>query len=312
MRSRQAQVPISATIRKLRFRMLDVRRLRVLLELAEQGTIAATARSLGYSPPAVSQQLAALEREAGVALLEPEGRGRRLTDAGRELVHHAAAVLRELEAAEAALARTRTDVVGELRCAAFPSAFEHVLVPALAQLAAAHPGLRPVARELEPDEALPALRRRELDLVVGQHYAFRPQPDDPALERVALFEEPVRLAAPVGRFPAGPVAMGDLAEEGWVIGRTGTWCESVVLHTARAAGFEPRAAHRAQDFAVVQALVAHGMALALLPALAGPPRTGVALHELTGPPVARAIYAAVRAGSTERPAIRAALDALQR
>lgn len=290
--------------------MLDVRRLRILRELAEHRTIAATARALGYTPPAVSQQLAALEREAGVELLEPDGRGRRLTDAGRELVARTAAVLRELEAAEAALARSQVDVVGELRCAAFPSAFEHVLVPVMASLAETHTGLRISALELEPEDALPALRRRELDLVLGQRYAFRPQRDDPAVERVELFDEPVRLAAPSDRFPSGPVDMADLRDESWVIGREGTWCESVVLHTARAAGFEPRVAHRANDFPVVYALIAHGLAIGLLPALAGPPPAGVVLHELTGPPVARAIYAAVRAGSRERPSITATLGAL--
>ena len=115
-------VAISWHERKLRFRMLDVRRLRVLRELAARGTIAATADALGYTAPAVSQQLAALEREAGVALLESNGRRRRLTPAGEELVQRTEGILRELEAAEAALERTTTHVAGVLRCAAFASA----------------------------------------------------------------------------------------------------------------------------------------------------------------------------------------------
>ncbi len=114
--------------------MLDVRRLRVLREFASRGTIAATADALGYTPPAVSQQLAALEREAGVALLERNGRTRRLTPAGEELVTRTEAVLRELEAAEAALARQSTTVAGVLRAAAFPSAHRALFPPAIARL----------------------------------------------------------------------------------------------------------------------------------------------------------------------------------
>ena len=119
--------------------MLDVRRLRVLRELAARGTIAATADALGYTAPAVSQQLAALEREAGVALLEKNGRGRRLTPAGEELVARTEGILRQLEAAEAALERTTTHVAGVLRCAAFASAHRILLPRAIAALAAAPP-----------------------------------------------------------------------------------------------------------------------------------------------------------------------------
>src|SRR5919204_296582 len=128
--------------------MLDVRRLRVLRELAARGTIAATADALGYTAPAVSQQLAALEREAGVALLERNGRRRRLTPAGAELVARTEGILRELEEAEAALERTVTHVAGVLRCAGFPSAHRALLPPAIAVLAERHPPgvvLRPVA-----------------------------------------------------------------------------------------------------------------------------------------------------------------------
>src|ERR671915_1611622 len=122
--------------------MLDVRRLRVLRELAARGTIAATAEALGYTAPAVSQQLATLEREAGVALLERNGRRRRLTPAGEELVARTEGILRELEAAEAALERTTTQVAGVLRCAAFSSAHRALLPPAIAALAARHRDLR--------------------------------------------------------------------------------------------------------------------------------------------------------------------------
>jgi DNA-binding transcriptional LysR family regulator len=160
--------------------MLDVRRLRVLREFANRGTIAATADALGYTPPAVSQQLAALEREAGVNLLERAGRTRRLTPAGAELVARTEAVLRELEAAEAALARQSTHVAGVLRAAAFPSAHRALLPPAIRRLAL-HPELEVHTRELEPEDSIPLLKLGELDLVIAQEYPFAPQSADAAL-----------------------------------------------------------------------------------------------------------------------------------
>src|SRR5829696_7325726 len=166
--------------------MLDVRRLRVLREFANRGTIAATADALGYTPPAVSQQLAALEREAGVDLLERSGRTRRLTPAGTELVARTEAVLRELEAAEAALARQRDSVAGVLRVAAFPSAHRALLPPAIGRLAREHPELQVHTRELEPEDSIPLLKLGELDLVIAQEYPFAPQTADAALERTPL------------------------------------------------------------------------------------------------------------------------------
>jgi DNA-binding transcriptional LysR family regulator len=283
----------------------------VLRELADRGTIAATAEALGYTPPAVSQQLAALEKEAGVALLEPNGRGRRLTDAGRELVARTEAILREIEVAEAALERSQTTVSGTLRTASFSSALREVLVPAVARTMAQHPGLTVVSEELEPEDSLPMLKRRELDLVLAQEYPFAPVSPDPALERVELLGDPVKLALPADRdVGKGPVDLRTLADEPWVAGRDGTWCHAVVLHAARAAGFEPRLAHRTNDFSVSYSLVSRGLGAALIPSLAGPPPQAVRLHEIDGQELQRRIYAAVRAGSAERPAIAALLESL--
>jgi DNA-binding transcriptional LysR family regulator len=289
--------------------MLDVRRLRILRELADRGTIAATAQALGYSPPAVSQQLAVLEREAGVRLLEPDGRRRRLTDAGRDLVGRTESILRELEAAEAAVARSLVAVAGALRIAAFPSALRTVVAPAAAALGAEHPDLRVATDELEPEESLPALKRRDLDVALTQAYPFSPRPPDAAVALHPLFDDPLRLALAAGR-PAPSGSLAELAMEPWVAGREGTWCHEVVLHAGRAAGFEPHVAHHTNDFAVAYAHVAARSAIALIPALAGPPPPGVDLHPLPGPPLSRRVSAAIRSGSAERPAIAAALIAL--
>ena len=292
--------------------MLDVRRLRVLRELAARGTIAATAEALGYTAPAVSQQLAALEREAGVELLERNGRRRRLTPAGEELVARTEGILRELEAAEAALARTTTHVAGVLRCAAFASAHRVLLPRAIAALAARHPDLHVTTHDMEPEESLPALKLGELDLVLAQEYAFAPNPSDPALERTELLDDPLRVALPAGHplAAAERIDMAALEAEPWIAGREGSFCHLVVIHSARQAGYEPRLAHITNDFSVSYALVAAGAGVGLVPELAGPPPPGVVVRPVAGVPPSRRIYAAVRAGSSARPAIAAMLDAL--
>ncbi len=292
--------------------MLDVRRLRVLRELAARGTIAATADALGYTAPAVSQQLAALEREAGVALLEKNGRGRRLTPAGEDLVARTEGILRQLEAAEAALERTTTHVAGVLRCAAFASAHRILLPRAIAALATGHPDLRVTTKDMEPEDSLPALKLGELDLVLAQEYAFAPTPADPALERTDLIDDVVRIALPADH----PLAASDevgiraLEAEPWIAGREGSFCHLVVIHSARQAGYEPRLAHITNDFSVSYALVAAGAGVGLVPELAGPPPPGVVVRPVAGVPPSRRIYAAVRAGSSARPAIAAMLGVL--
>jgi DNA-binding transcriptional LysR family regulator len=292
--------------------MLDVRRLRVLRELAARGTIAATADALGYTAPAVSQQLAALEREAGVELLERNGRRRRLTPAGEELVARTEGILRELEAAEAALARTTTHVAGVLRCAAFASAHRVLLPRAIATLAQRHPDLRVTTQDMEPEDSLPALKLGELDLALAQEYAFAPNPSDPAIERTELLDDPVRVALPASHrlAAADSIDVRDLEDEPWIAGREGSFCHRVVIHSTRSAGYEPRLAHITNDFDVEYALIEAGAGVGLVPELAGPPPPGVVVRPVEGAPPSRRIYAAVRAGSSERPAIAAMLAAL--
>src|ERR671929_1175907 len=140
--------------------MYDVRRLRLLRELAARGTVTAVADALAYTPSAVSQQLAQLERDAGVALLERAGRGVRLTEAGRRLAGHADAVIARLEAAEADLAGLSGDAAGLLRVACFQTAAVALVLPALEALVAEHPGVRGEVMEAEAEESLPGLRLR--------------------------------------------------------------------------------------------------------------------------------------------------------
>src|SRR5215213_620415 len=149
--------------------MLDLRRLKLLREVDARGTVHGAARALDYTPSAVSQQLAVLEREAGAKLLERSGRNVRLTDAGRVLVRHAATLLDGVEAAEAELADVATGrPAGVVRVSAFQSAFLWIVAPAIAALAERHPEVRIEAAEIEVEEALPAAhplaRRRRVPI----------------------------------------------------------------------------------------------------------------------------------------------------
>ncbi|MEU9004976.1 LysR family transcriptional regulator, partial [Streptomyces sp. NPDC048551] len=159
--------------------MLDVRRLRLLRELARRGTIAAVAEALAFSPSAVSQQLTVLEREAGLPLLERTGRRVRLTPAAQNLVRHADAVLERLERADADLAEARGGLAGALRIGSFPTATRAIVPAALVRLARRHPGLEPMISETDPAAVAHALRAGDLDVALVHEYDFVPAPPEP-------------------------------------------------------------------------------------------------------------------------------------
>src|SRR4051795_759607 len=163
--------------------MLDLRRLRLLHELHQRGTIAAVADALQFTPSAVSQQLAILERETGVRLLERAGRGVRLTDAALVLVEHAEALLERVALAEADLASVAGEVTGRGRIAGFHSAALRLGLPAIATLARDAPRLRTELIEAEPEQALPALGLGDVDLVLGDEWRHQPWRLAPGLER---------------------------------------------------------------------------------------------------------------------------------
>jgi DNA-binding transcriptional LysR family regulator len=292
--------------------MLDVRRLHMLRELSERGTIAATADALGYTPPAVSQHLAALERQAGVPLLERQGRRVTLTPAAELLVARTERVLAELEAAEAELAAGDGDLRGAVRLAAFPTAAATLVPRAMATFAARHPGAEILLSELEPEDALPALKLGEVDLAVIHEYDFSPRGDEASVELTALMADEILVAVPDAHpAAADEIALEALAGERWVAGYLDTACHRVVVTACRAAGFEPRIAARTNDFRVVLALVAAGQGVAVVPRLAvdGTP-AGVRLARVRGRRLERRVLAAVRAGGGEHPASVALLDAL--
>src|SRR5690348_7988051 len=176
--------------------MLDLRRLRLLSELARRGTIAEVGRAVGYSASAVSQSLSQLEREVGMSLLERDGRNVRLTAAAHRLVARTDRVLAELDAAEAELAAAQGTVRGELIVGAFPSAGARLIAPAVGELAARHPDLTISVREHEPEDGIALLRSGALDLLISESYENVPAAPVGGLEERLLLSEPLLLALP--------------------------------------------------------------------------------------------------------------------
>jgi DNA-binding transcriptional LysR family regulator len=296
--------------------MLDVRRLRLLCDLSRLGTIAAVARARTYTPSAVSQQLSALESEAGVALLERTGRRVALTAAGRILVGHAETVLADLENATAALAALAPGLTGPLRIGAFPTAVRTLLPAALVDLGRRHPGLELMVTELDPAAVPAALRERRLDVGLLHDYDVVPAEPDAALHAVPLLDETVYLAVPAPAAAPGPApAAGDagalqaVRDASWILASPGTLCHAVTLQVCRAAGFTPRPRHHADDFATVLALVAAGQGVSLVPQLAaGQAPAGVGLIPLA---TRRRTRMACRKGGAAHPSFAAFVSAMR-
>jgi DNA-binding transcriptional LysR family regulator len=296
--------------------MLDLRRLRLLRELEARGTVGAVARALDYMPSAVSQQLAVLEREAGVPLLERAGRNVRLTDAGRLLAGHADRLLAGMAAAEADLAAAGGQVAGTVRVAAFQSGVLRLVAPAVAALARVHPAVRGEVAVAVVEVALPALRLRAVDVLLGDEYAGMPRARPEGCEREDLLREGIRLVLPaqhpLAARPRVPVA--GLAQAPWATAQPGTGHREMVVRTCRThGGYEPDLRHRSNDLLILLALVADAGAVSLLPDLVGMRDDGaVAVRDVAEGDVHRTVFALTRAGTAGRPAQAAFLAALRR
>jgi DNA-binding transcriptional LysR family regulator len=297
--------------------MLDLRRLRLLRELKERGTIAAVADALQFTPSAVSQQLAMLEREAGVPLLERAGRGVRLTDPALMLVEHADALLERAALAEADLAAAAGAVTGRGRIAGFESVTLHLALPAMEALARDAPRLRCELIELEPEQALPALALGDVDIVLGDEWQYQPRQLPAGLQRHDLFRDMVYVVLPAGH-PAArrhehTLPLAELAGETWTTGHPGMGWEEMTQRTCRQhGGFDPDIRHRTNDAGISLALVARGLAVALLPDLAMPTRhPGTTVRAIAGDPIGRAIFAVTRAADAARPSTQALLAAVR-
>src|SRR5215218_901172 len=251
--------------------MLDLKRLRVLAEVARHGSFSAAADALYLSQSAVSQQVATLEREVGMPLLERTRGGPKLNDAGRTLVSHAEAALARLEEAEHELKAIAGLQGGELRLASFPSASATLLTEALGVFSARHPEVRLTVTEAEPDDSLPRLRAAEIDLAIVFDYPMLPSSaEERDVDRALLLTESMHLALPRSH-PLGDadtVRLKDLADQPWMCGVCPSSCGDVVKQACRQAGFEPRIAFESDEYEVQQAYVAAGLGFTLLPDLA--------------------------------------------
>jgi DNA-binding transcriptional LysR family regulator len=255
--------------------MLDVKQLRVLKAVAEHGSFSAAAEALSYTQPAISQQVAALERSAGATLVDRTSRGVRLTDAGRALVDHADVVLARLAAAEAELEAIAGVRGGRVRIASFSTAGASLVPPALALFEQRHPEVELKFIEQDPEEAIQAMRAGELEVaVVFEFHDLSPTEYDriyAGVELHHLIDDPMYLALPHAHPLAHKprVRLQDAAGETWIQeGDPRNPCGRLQEAACRSAGFEPAIGFQSDDYNVVQGLVAAGVGVSLLPSLA--------------------------------------------
>ncbi|MGO2659934.1 LysR family transcriptional regulator [Mycetocola reblochoni] len=244
--------------------MLDVRRLRLLRELSIRGTIAGVAQALAYSPSAVSQQLALLERESGATLLRRSGRNVLLTPEAERLVAHTTRILTVLEEAESELSSSDGATSGTVRIAAFQSALLTIVPTALAAMRRNHPDVRVEVVHREPGAALAETWAREVDLVIAEEYPAHSAPHHDGLIRDELTEDRIHLAVPEG---AAIASVADAAELPWTMEPAGTASRHFAEQLCRRAGFEPDVRYVTADLHAQLGLIASGAAVGLLPGL---------------------------------------------
>jgi DNA-binding transcriptional LysR family regulator len=291
--------------------MLDVRRLRLLVELSQRGTLAAVAEALSYSPSSVSQQLSLLEREAGVPLLVQVGRRVQLTPQAEVLVAHARAVLDRLEEAESDVARSLTTVGGTVRIAVFQSAAHAIVPQALTLLRAEHPDLRVEVTEREPELALFDVAARDFDLVIAEQYPGHTRAHRDDLDRVHLAADTIRLALPPAAANAAS-ALPAASDLPWVLEPAGTASREWAEQLCRDAGFEPDVRFETADLMAHIRLIRSGNAVGLLPDLVWAGEVpSVMLVDLPGHPQ-REVFSSTRRAAATRPAVVACRDALAR
>jgi DNA-binding transcriptional LysR family regulator len=293
--------------------MFDVHRLRLLRELAARGTIAATAQACSLTASAVSQQLAQLQREAGVALLIRDGRHLALTEAARVLVARAERILAELERAEAEIAALSTSVSGLVRIGAFPTAASSLVPAAIAASRAEHPELKVLMQQQETREGILALKAGHVDLLLLYEYNQLPRVADPGIELTPLLTEPLLAAIPPsldrGR---DQVRFADLAEQPWIAPDSDAELRTCLEQACGQAGFVPQLDHISDDCAVALAFVAAGLGVSLVPPLAAESASAdVRLRRVREPRLSRRVSVAARAGGAQVPSLAVLIENLR-
>ncbi len=267
---------------------METRRLRILLELSRLGSMRAVAEQLGITTSTVSQQIAALARETGAALIEPDGRRIRLTAAGRRLAEHSVTILAAVDAAGLDL-DPGAEPAGTLRVSGFSTAIRRSLLPVVDHLRDHHPRVRVSILEHEPFEQFALLAADDIDLALTYDYNLAPAAFDATMVARRLWTVPWSLGVPAS------ATGSDFRDHDWIVNSRNTADEEVVRTLASIAGFTPRVAHQADSLALVQDLIVAGLGVGMLPA-DQPPQPGVRLVPLSDPPVHLRAYAVTRRG----------------
>ncbi|WP_328371582.1 LysR family transcriptional regulator [Streptomyces sp. NBC_00445] len=293
--------------------MIDLRRLHVLRAVAHYGTVTAAAQALHFTPSAASQQIRQLARDLGVDLLEPQGRGVRLTPAAESLLAHADAIQARWDRAELDLRADQGEPAGPLRASGFPLAVSVLLAPMAARLRTRHPRLDIRIQEAEVPESFNLLFEGECDLAVVEATVFNPPLSDARFDQQPLLDDPFDLVVPEDHPLAGRgrIDLAEAAHEPWIAPVPDSPCRPHVLSAAGAAGFTPDVVHQAMDWNVMAHLVAHGLGVALIPRLAQlTPHLPITRVQCAADPH-RKLLTCTRRGGHERPAVAAALAELR-
>ncbi len=287
--------------------------MRVLREVAQRGSFSAAAEALSFTQSAVSQQIAALEREAGTTLVERSVRGIRLTDAGRALVRHTEAILGRLAEAEAELEAIAGLRGGRLRMASFESAGATLMPLAIATFRERHPAVELSLSLAEPMDSVPQLKSGELEIALSFDPNDVAVPGGESIEHVHLLDDPLYLALA----PDHPLAnkrnlrLADLASDAWIEGTPSCACSAMLRRACERAGFTPRIAFESDDYAAIQGFVAAGVGVALIAELAlTTVRDDIVIRSLGRETPMRRIHAAALAGGYRSPATTAMLEIL--
>jgi DNA-binding transcriptional LysR family regulator len=287
--------------------------MKVLREVAARGSFSAAAEALSFTQSAISQQVAALERETGTKLVERGPRGIRLTQAGEVVVKHADAVLSRLSCAEEELQALAGLRGGKLSLSTFQSAGATLVPRAVSAFHRRYPEVELALTQAEPDDATVLMRAGELDLAIVYDFDGIPGGLDESLDKVHLIDDRYDLLVARDHALAekSRIRMADLAEERWINSTGGCGCRQAVLHACAQAGFEPRVSFETDEIMAVQALVANGMGVTLMPQLAlTAVHPGVAVRPLGREAPMRHIYAARTRDAYRSPATQAMLQLL--
>lgn len=291
--------------------MLNPTHLRTLVVVVRTGSFAQAARMLGYTPSAVSQQIAALERTVRTPLFEREAHSVTPTPTALVLAERALDVLAEVTGLEQVVAALTSGEAGRIRVGSFPTASRRLVPAWLARLRVSRPDLEVVLDEDEPDPLAERLRAGELDISLAYVYDLVPPRWPPGLWREAVLDEDLLLVVPAAHPLASRehVRLADLADETWVAPREASTGARCVRRACAAAGFEPRVAFRSNDYGVVCGLVSAGLGIAVVPAMGAEALSGVVVRRVPDL-TARRHMTAVRRTSDTRPAVAAVIAEL--